>query len=172
MQGNQKEPLAAADNLGAPLGKRPPLSGIDLLENLPAKKLATDVRKDSPYLSSIKRHLLDFDQEKVCSISNSKTNVYCCLVCGVFYTGKGKDTYAYKHALEQAHYLYISLEDQRVYCLPDNYEIECASIQDIKVASRVSSEQPQASILARPGESTRLKSSHLQKSRRQAVLSG
>jgi len=38
-----------------------------------------------PYLDSINRHVLDFDFEKVCSISNSHLNVYACLVCGKYF---------------------------------------------------------------------------------------
>ena len=42
-----------------------------------------------PYLGTIKRHLLDFDFEKLCSISLSNKNIYACLVCGKYFQGKG-----------------------------------------------------------------------------------
>lgn len=40
-----------------------------------------------PYLDTINRVLLDFDFEKLCSISLSKINVYACLVCGKYFQG-------------------------------------------------------------------------------------
>jgi U4/U6.U5 tri-snRNP-associated protein 2 len=41
-----------------------------------------------PFLDTIDRHLLDFDFEKVCSVSLSNLNVYACLVCGKYFQGK------------------------------------------------------------------------------------
>lgn len=76
-----------------------------------------------PYLGTIRRHLLDFDFEKVCCISLSNTNVYGCLVCGRYFQGKGKNTYAYTHSLEENHHLFMNLENGAVYCLPDGYEV-------------------------------------------------
>lgn len=32
--------------------------------------------------------MLDFDFEKVCSVSLSNLNVYACLVCGKYYQGR------------------------------------------------------------------------------------
>lgn len=37
------------------------------------------------------------------------------------------------HSLEEQHHLYISLSpDCKIWCLPDNYEVEDASLNDIK----------------------------------------
>lgn len=44
-----------------------------------------DMRKECPFISTIKRHLLDFDFEKLCSISLANLNVYACLICGKYY---------------------------------------------------------------------------------------
>ena len=38
-----------------------------------------------PYLDTIDRAVLDFDFEKLCSISLSNNNVYACLVCGKYF---------------------------------------------------------------------------------------
>jgi hypothetical protein len=40
-----------------------------------------------PYLDTINRHVLDFDFEKVCSVTNAHLNVYACLVCGKYFQG-------------------------------------------------------------------------------------
>ncbi|SCP03283.1 U4/U6.U5 tri-snRNP-associated protein 2, putative [Plasmodium malariae] len=85
-----------------------------------------------PYLRTINRNLLDFDFEKLCSISLSNLHVYACLVCGLYFQGIGKGTYAYTHALEKNHYVFINLETCKTCCLPENYEIEDASLNDIK----------------------------------------
>ena len=37
------------------------------------------------------------------------------------------------HSLEEQHHVYISLaNDCKIWCLPDNYEVEDASLNDIK----------------------------------------
>jgi hypothetical protein len=87
---------------------------------------------ECPYLGTIKRHLLDFDFEKVCSISLSNSNVYACLVCGKYYQGRGKQTLAYTHSLEETHHIFINLSDQRIYTLPDGHEVVNNSLNDIK----------------------------------------
>lgn len=87
---------------------------------------------DCPYLGTIKRHLLDFDFEKVCSISLSNLNVYACLVCGKYYQGSGKKTNAYVHSLQEDHHLFINLNDEKIICLPESYEVIDNSLFDIK----------------------------------------
>lgn len=95
------------------------------------------VRRDCPYLGTIKRHLLDFDFEKLCSISLTNLNVYACLICGKYYQGRGKSTHAYFHSLEQGHHVFINLHNQKFYCLPDNYEVDDISLNDIKVCFKM-----------------------------------
>lgn len=91
---------------------------------------------DCPYLGTIKRHLLDFDFEKVCSISLSNLNIYTCLICGKYYQGRGINTHAYIHSLEQDHHLFINLQNQKIFCLPDGYEVTESSLKDIKFNSK------------------------------------
>lgn len=67
---------------------------------------------------TINRPLLDFDFEKVCSISLSNHNVYGCLVCGKFFSGRGQHTHAYTHSVQASHHVFINLENGKVYCLP------------------------------------------------------
>lgn len=45
-----------------------------------------------PYLDTINRQLLDFDFEKLCSVSLSRINVYACLVCGKYFQGNIDDS--------------------------------------------------------------------------------
>jgi U4/U6.U5 tri-snRNP-associated protein 2 len=89
-------------------------------------------RRDCPYLGSINRNALDFDFEKMCSATLSSNNVYVDLVDGKFFEGLGKHTQAHRHALEKEHYLWMSLEDGKVYCIPDGYEVLDKSLDDIK----------------------------------------
>ena len=103
-----------------------------------------------PYLDTVNRSVLDFDMEKVCSVSLSTQNVYCCLVCGKFLAGRGKATPAYTHSVQHGHFVFLNLTAEsvaeaqtqqtqqtqpgrgRFYCLPDNYEIVDPSLDDIK----------------------------------------
>lgn len=106
-------------------------------DNSPAK-----IRQDAPiqnyedlYLDTIKRSGLDFDFEKLCSVSLSNINVYACLVCGKYYQGRGPKSHAYFHALEVGHHVYINMQTQKVYVLPEGYEVKNKSLDDIKFVS-------------------------------------
>ena len=91
------------------------------------------VMKSCPYLSFVNRPLLDFDFEKRCSVSLIQENCYCCLTCGHFFAGRGPKTPAYTHALEREnHFVFMHLENGRAFCLPDNYEIFDASLEDVR----------------------------------------
>merc|ERR1719277_2914203 len=79
-------------------------------------------RIDCPYLGTINRHVLDFDFEKLCSVSLSGENVYVDLVDGKYFQGRGRETNAYRHALEKGHYVWMNVLDGKVYCIPDGYE--------------------------------------------------
>ena len=87
-----------------------------------------------PYLDTINRNMLDFDMNKICSITLSNVNVYCCLVCGKFFQGRSKTTPAYTHSVQSGHFVFINLTTTELYCLPDNYIIHDNTCQDIKSA--------------------------------------
>jgi len=75
--------------------------------------------------------VLDFDFEKLCSVSLSHLNVYACLVCGKYFQGRGKKSLAYTHSVECNHHVFLNLYTLKFYCLPDNYEIIDSSLDDI-----------------------------------------
>ena len=62
-----------------------------------------------PYLDTINRTVLDFDFEKVCSVSLTNLNVYACLVCGRFFQGRGKNTHCYTHSVQMGHHVFMNL---------------------------------------------------------------
>lgn len=76
--------------------------------------------------------MLDFDFERFCSVSLSNLNVYACLVCGKYFQGRSQKSHAYTHSLEAGHHVYINLLTEKVYCLPDSYEINDPSLDDIR----------------------------------------
>jgi len=84
------------------------------------------------YLDTINRSVLDFDFEKLCSISLSNINVYACLVCGRYFQGRGPKSHAYFHALDEDHHVYINMGSKKVYVLPEGYEVQNKSLDDIK----------------------------------------
>lgn len=84
-----------------------------------------------PYLDTIDRKCLDFDFERVCCVSLAKTNIYACLVCGKYFQGRGKSTHAYTHSVRESHHVYLNMQTCKFYCLPDNYEINDPSFNDI-----------------------------------------
>lgn len=68
-----------------------PDSDLEQAGDQPTKRAAKGVPDDRsrfcPYLDTIDRGLLDFDFEKLCSVSLSKINCYACLVCGKYFQG-------------------------------------------------------------------------------------
>jgi len=70
--------------------------------------------------------------KKICSVSLVSNNVYACLVCGKYYQGRARNSYAYVHSLEQDHHVFLNLTTKKIFCLPDDYEIADTSLQDIK----------------------------------------
>lgn len=62
----------------------------------------------------INRAALDFDFEKVCSVSLSNINIYGCLVCGKYFQGRGKKSYAYAHSIHEDHHVFINLDTTKV----------------------------------------------------------
>jgi U4/U6.U5 tri-snRNP-associated protein 2 len=84
------------------------------------------------YLDTINREILDFDFEKLCSVSLSNINVYACLVCGKYFQGRGPKSHAYFHALEVGHHVFINIGTRKVYVLPEGYEVQNKSLDDIK----------------------------------------
>jgi len=84
-----------------------------------------------PYLDTVNRPILDFDFEKVCSISLSRNNVYMCLTCGKYFQGRGEKTHAFTHSLMANHHVFLCLNTKKFYCLPDNYDVIDSSLDDI-----------------------------------------
>ncbi|KAG6865326.1 hypothetical protein C0991_003426 [Blastosporella zonata] len=90
-----------------------------------------EVRSSDLYLDTINRAVLDFDFEKVCSVSLSNVNIYGCLVCGKYFQGRGRKSYAYAHSIHEDHHVFINLETTKVYVLPDGYPVSDPSLEDI-----------------------------------------
>jgi U4/U6.U5 tri-snRNP-associated protein 2 len=118
-------------------GEQDPSGLSDIDEDAPA--LSAPKRQSAPmegygdlYLDTINREILDFDFEKLCSISLSNINVYACLVCGKYFQGRGPKSHAYYHALEVGHHVFINIGTRKVYVLPEGYEVKNKSLDDIK----------------------------------------
>ncbi|KAJ1551168.1 hypothetical protein HK096_002762 [Nowakowskiella sp. JEL0078] len=106
----------------------------------PVRSIKT-ISTSSLYLDTIQRIRLDFDFEKLCCVSLENINVYACLVCGKYYkglailrladfiaiNGRGKESHAYFHSMNEDHHVYI---------LPDGYEVIDPTLHDIKYVLR------------------------------------
>ena len=104
-------------------------------EKAPIRQSAPTAGYDDLYLDTIDRNVLDFDFEKLCSVTLSNINVYACLVCGKYFQGRGPKSHAYFHALEENHHVFINMSTQKVYVLPEGYEVLSKSLDDIKYVS-------------------------------------
>ena len=78
------------------------------------QRRAAPERAADLYLDTVNRAALDFDFEKVCSISLSNLNVYGCLVCGKYFQGRSKKSPAYAHSISEDHHVFITLESTQV----------------------------------------------------------
>ncbi|KIW71956.1 hypothetical protein PV04_00182 [Phialophora macrospora] len=104
----------------------------DRIPAAPLRQSAPTEGYDDLYLDTINRSLLDFDFEKLCSVTLSNINIYACLVCGKYFQGRGPQSQAYQHALELDHHVFINMETKKVYVLPEGYEVKNKSLDDIK----------------------------------------
>lgn len=84
------------------------------------------------YLDTINRKALDFDEEKVCSVSLSDANVYACLVCGRFLKGRSSGSECFAHALNEDHHVFMNLDTYRFYVLPENYPLDESATQSLE----------------------------------------
>ena len=107
---------------------------------------------DDLYLETVNRSMLEFDFEKVCSVTLTNLNVYGCLVCGKYFSGRGKTTPAYAHSLSDDHHVYINLQTLKVYILPENYEVKSAALDDIKYVVNPTFTKQQVSKLDKDSE--------------------
>ncbi|KFM79751.1 U4/U6.U5 tri-snRNP-associated protein 2, partial [Stegodyphus mimosarum] len=106
-----------------------------------------DKSRNCPYLDTINRNVLDFDFEKLCSVSISRINVYACLVCGKYFQGRGTNTHAYMHSVQAGHHVFLNLQTLRFYCIPDNYEIIDSSLDDITYVLKPTFTEEEISVL-------------------------
>jgi len=67
-----------------------------------------------PSMLQINRNVLDFDFERLCSVSLSNINIYACLVCGKYFQGRGKSSHAYAHSIHDDHHVFINLQTLKV----------------------------------------------------------
>jgi hypothetical protein len=91
----------------------------DAANNNNTKKRKKIAIQDCPYLDTIHRELLDFDMEPSCCVTlEAGPHVYACLVCGKFFRGRGPQTPAYLHAVDQEHYCFVHLQPITAYQNP------------------------------------------------------
>ena len=76
--------------------------------------IPTNLRAFSCISLQINRAKLDFDFEKVCSVSLSNINTYGCLVCGKYFQGRGRSSYAFAHSIHEDHHVFINLQTTKV----------------------------------------------------------
>ena len=90
------------------------LSSDSEVEEIIVKKYKPTQEEKGMYLDTINRSVLDFDFEKLCSVSLLNINVYCCLVCGKYFQGRGKTSHAYFHSMDDNHHVFINLHTFKV----------------------------------------------------------
>ncbi|KAI1942776.1 Ubiquitin carboxyl-terminal hydrolase 10 [Ophidiomyces ophidiicola] len=133
---NGADILAAADqeaeNIEEATGHASDWDGEDVIAQAPVRQSAPLQGYGDLYLDTIQRLNLDFDFEKLCSVTLSNINVYACLVCGKYFQGRGPKSHAYFHSLEVGHHVFVNMETKKVYVLPEGYEVKNNSLGDIK----------------------------------------
>lgn len=97
----------------------------------PARRQPAAARCYTPLTSQVSRSNLDFDFERLCSKSLSTINVYACLVCGKYFQGRGRGSWAYRHAVGDNHRVWLNLETEKFYVLPEGYLVSDPSLKDV-----------------------------------------
>ncbi|KAF5384942.1 hypothetical protein D9615_001140 [Tricholomella constricta] len=121
-------------------------------EDMPTALVAL---KESLIFHQINRAVLDFDFEKVCSVSLSNVNIYGCLVCGKYFQGRGRKSYAYSHSIHEDHHVFINLETTKVYVLPDGYPVSDPSLEDISYVLAPTFTRSSVATLSSPAHLTK-----------------
>ena len=73
--------------------------------------------------------------------------------------GRGKQSHAYIHSVQQDHHVFINLESGKIYCLPDGYEVLDSSLEDIQFCLHPTFARPRdvdvntTTLLAHSGDS-------------------
>jgi hypothetical protein len=152
-----KRKLSDSVEADAPVVAEEVYSDYDDDANVPVQTAsslaAAGARIKCPYLDTINRQMIDFDSEKLCSVTLTNMNVYVCLVCGKYYHGRGKATPAFTHSVQAGHFVFMNLHSGRAYCLPDGYAITDSYLQDIQ---RCLSPQYSLSAVSRLNSNTSL----------------
>ncbi|KAF5392579.1 hypothetical protein D9757_002253 [Collybiopsis confluens] len=146
---NKRLRVSSADHASAPYDTE------DEAEEVPDPR-REEVKASDLYLDTINRAALDFDFEKVCSVSTSNINTYGCLVCGKYFQGRGRKSYAYAHSIHDDHHVFINLETTKVYVLPDGYPVSDPSLADIAFVLSPSFDKSYAAALASPSYTTKV----------------
>lgn len=88
------------------------------------------------YLDTVNRNRLDFDLEKVCSVTLATVNIYACLVCGRYFQGRSETSAAYHHSIEADHHVFLKFQprwrtESQVFILPDNVAVKNDTLKDV-----------------------------------------
>ncbi|ONH68784.1 putative mRNA-splicing protein ubp10 [Cyberlindnera fabianii] len=112
----------------------PPASPSPPAIQSPSSQQTHQQALENLYLDTIDRKRLDFDFEKLCSVTLSNVNIYGCLTCGKYFQGRGKSSPAYFHSVNEDHHVFINFNTLKVYLLPENKIVENSLLDDIKYA--------------------------------------
>lgn len=97
------------------------------------KRLSNTRRKTNakrPNINSTKSvnlKVLDFDFEKICSVTASKINIFCCLSCGKYLRGRSQESPAIIHSLDELHPFYLNFSNSKIYQFPENKEVSSST---------------------------------------------
>ncbi|AMD22345.1 HGR006Cp [Eremothecium sinecaudum] len=91
---------------------------------------------DTNLLETIDKRRLDFESEKICSVTLSKINIYCCLVCGKYLNGRNQGSPAFDHSVNIGHRVFMNTRTLRTYILPDNRAIDSIYLDQIRYSLR------------------------------------
>lgn len=81
--------------------------------------------------SEIQRTHLNFDFDKVCTVTLSHLNVYCCLTCGKYLQGRERNSPVFLHSVDNSHHLFLSFQTLQIYTLPENKIIRSSEYDNI-----------------------------------------
>jgi len=96
-----------SDDEAAPADSEEVIASVDLKGKIVSAR-------DCPYMDTIARKNIDFDETRECSVTGSVQNIYSCLVCGKYFQGRGPHTPAYIHSVDADHKIFINLKTEKV----------------------------------------------------------
>lgn len=122
-----------SDNSIEPPNKRIRTNNLEFIldSDSSSEEGGPEIKHQRLYLDTINRKVLDFDAPKICGVSLSDSNIYGCLQCNQYFTGRSKNSPSFAHSVKVGHHVFMNFDTLKFYILPENYEVPSEDMTEL-----------------------------------------